>query len=113
MALNLSKSEAIQFSIAQGLHTNKVIAVNVADATIAPTPTIKSLGVVLDAHLKFDDHVVAVCKACYFHIRALRHIRASLPDDVACLIACSIVGSRLDYCNFILGGTSETNFVKL
>ena len=29
------------------------------------------------------------------------------------MIACSIVGSRLDYCNFILAGTSETNFVKL
>ena len=54
-----------------------------------------------------------MCKACYFHIRALRHIRASLPDDVACMIACSIVGSRLDYCNSILAGTSETNFVKL
>ena len=64
-------------------------------------------------HLKFDDHVVAVCKACYVHIRALLHIRESLPDDVACMIACSIVSSRPDYCNSILAGTSETNFVKL
>ena len=82
LALNPSKLEVIQFSVVQGPHTNKVTAVNVADATIAPSPTFESLGVALDAHLKFDDHVIAVCKACYFHIRALRHIRASLPDDV-------------------------------
>ena len=66
LALNLFKLEAIQFSVAQGLHTNKVTAVNVADATIAPSPTIKSLGVVLDAHLKFDDHVVAVARLATF-----------------------------------------------
>ena len=29
------------------------------------------------------------------------------------MIACSVVGARLDYCNSILAGTSETNFVKL
>ena len=43
LALNPSKSEVNQFNVAQGPHTNKVTAVNVADATIAPSPTIKSL----------------------------------------------------------------------
>jgi len=44
--------------------------------------------------LCFDQHIVDVCKACYFHIQA----RESLPDDVAATIACSIISSRLDYC---------------
>ena len=29
------------------------------------------------------------------------------------MIACSIVGSRLDYCNSLLAGMSEANFAKL
>ena len=30
------------------------------------------------------------------------HIRSSLTSDVANTIACSIIGSRLDYCNSLL-----------
>jgi hypothetical protein len=34
-------------------------------------------------------------------------------SDVARTVACSIVGSRLDYCNSLLAGTSKSNLVKL
>ena len=74
---------------------------------------VKSLGVILDPQLTLDRHVAAVSKACYFHIRALRHIRKSLPDDVAKMVACSIVSSRLDYCNSLYAGMSDSNFAKL
>ena len=40
-------------------------------------------------------------------------MRASLPDDMARTVACSIVGSHLDYCNSLLAGMSESNFHKL
>jgi hypothetical protein len=69
--------------------------------------------VTLDTKLSFDEHVTNVCRLCYGHIRALRHIRASLPDDVARTVACSIIGSRLDYCNSLLAGTSKSNLIKL
>jgi len=52
------------------------------------------------------------CKLlCY--IRAQRNVRDSLSDNVARTVACSIVGSRLDYCNSLLAGTSESNQRKL
>ena len=50
---------------------------------------------------------------CYGHIRTLRHVYASLPDDVARTVACSITGSRLDYCNSLLAGTFKSNLIKL
>ena len=54
----------------------------------SPTPPFNhhprsKLGITLDWLLTFDQHVANVCKACYFHIRSLRHVRQSLPDDVA------------------------------
>ena len=73
----------------------------------------KSFDVILVSHLTLDDHEATVSKACYFHIRTLRHIRASLPDDTAKMIACSIPSSRLDYYNFLLVCISEINFSKL
>ena len=42
----------------------------------------------------------------YYHTRALRHVRTVLTDDLAQTVACSIVGSRLDYCNAMLYGAS-------
>ena len=59
----------------------------------------------------FDKHVSETCKASYFHIRALRHI--DLPSTEVCkTVAAAIVGSRLEYCNSLLAGTSS-NLARL
>ena len=89
------------------------LSLQVSDTVIEPSATIRSLGVTLDRHLTFDQHVADVCKARYFHIRVLRHVRQSLPDHVARIVACSIVGSRLDYCNSLFVGMTDCNYKKL
>jgi len=40
-------------------------------------------------------------------------VRASLPDDIARTVACSIVHSLLDYCNALFTGMSEASLSKL
>ena len=49
----------------------------------------------------------------FFHLRALRHICHILTDDAAKTIASSLVGSRLDYANDVLVGTSSKNINRL
>ena len=101
--LNPSKSEAIAFynprskplaALAESIGT-----VSVAGSPIKLQSSIKNLGVYLDSKMSFDKQVSETCKACFFHIRALRHIRASLTTEASKTIAAAIVGSRLDYCN--------------
>ena len=58
---------------------------------------------------KFPKHA----RHSYFHIRALRHIRPSLTTEACKTIAAAIVGSRLDYCNSLLAGTSVSNLTRL
>ena len=48
-----------------------------------------------------------------YHIRALRHIPPRLSYDAAKIAICSIVGSRLDYCNNLFHATSGQNFNTL
>ena len=62
--------------------------------------------------MSFDKQVSETCKACFFHIRALRHSRASLTTEASKTIAVAIVGSRLDYCNSLLAGTSVSNLTR-
>ena len=40
------------------------------------------------------------CAECrFFHIRALRHNRPSLTEEMANVVACALVQSRVDYAN--------------
>ena len=48
-----------------------------------------------------------VAKACNYHIWALRHIRHLLTENIAHTLACSIVTSKLDYCNAVLHGAPQ------
>ena len=59
--------------------------------------------------MSFDKQVSQTCKASYFHIRALRHIQSSPTTEACKTVAAAIVGSRLDYCNSFLAGTSVSN----
>ena len=67
----------------------------------------------IDSNLRFDCHARNVAKTCNFHTRALRRVRSLLTDDVARTVACSIVASRLDYCNALLSGAPAATFDKL
>jgi hypothetical protein len=75
--------------------------------------TVRSLGVTLNKKLTFDQHVTDICRSCYYHIRAFRHVRELLPDEIARTVACSLVSSRLDYCNSLFVGMTKSNFCKL
>ena len=90
-----------------------VSGIDVAGSKVQISSHVKILGVTLDSTLSLNKQVAAVSKACYFHMRALRHIRNALTDDSAKSIACALVGSRLDYANSVLIGASTTNVAKL
>jgi hypothetical protein len=114
LMLNADKSDVMLIGTsAQLLAANHISEIVVAGAVLKPVAAIKSLGVTLDSRLTFAAHVTAVCKACNYHIWALRHIRHLLTPDVANTLACSIVGARIDYCNSILYGASTSSINKL
>ena len=82
-------------------------------STITATDELKILGVVLDSSLTFGKHVQNTARNCNFHLRALRHIRSSLTQDIANIMASSVIASRIDYCNSLLIGISEQNLDRL
>src|ERR1043165_1380336 len=113
MLLNPNKSKMfLVASQAQAKTFAGVSGVSVAGSYITFSVQLKSLGVTLYQTLSFDQHVQNVVKASNFHIRALRHIRPLLNRKVAITVACSIVSSRLDYCNSLLYRTSARNIAK-
>ena len=88
-------------------------SVTVAVCAISISDSLKILGVTLDATLSFDEHIATVVKVCNYHLCALRHICRCITQDIASTIACSIVGSRIDYCNGLLFEASGKEFNRL
>jgi len=114
LLLNADKSEVMVIGTPSQLRLAESIGTEtVADTCVTVSSQLKSLGVISDPRLTFERQVSSVCKACNYHIWALRHIRRVLPQDVAKTLASSIVTSRLDYCNGVLYGTPNSATQKL
>ena len=52
-------------------------------------------------------------KSCHFHIRDIRRICYLLPLSTATALANSLVSSKLDYCNSLYSGISQTSVLNL
>lgn len=114
LALNASKCDAILFGTHQRLRSFTTIStISVAGTQIPLSDYITTLDVTLDKSLALNNHVSSLCQSSYFHIKALRHIRSSLPEDLSIARATAFVQPRLDYANSILYNTSSANLSKL
>ena len=116
LAINPDKSDAIIFSTAQRAEKLRLLGlthINVAGNVVPISKHIKILGVTFDSTLSFSEHIQVLSRSCYFHIRALRHVRPFLTEELSNTLACSLVTSRLDYANALLYNTSEANLTKL
>ena len=54
-----------------------------------------------------------IVRCCYFHIHHIGQINKLLPRQTRERVVNALVTSRLDYCNSLLYGTIDKNFVKL
>ena len=85
----------------------------IADVDLPVAEQMKVLGVVLNWRLTFEKHVTAVAKSCNYHAQAVRHIRHLLTPDLVQTLACSLILSRIHYCNALLHGTLAATIHKL
>jgi len=81
-----------------------VPSLTVAGVNLPVSEQIKVLGVILDRRLTFEKHAIVVAKSCNYHAQAIRHIRHLLTPKLAQTLACSLILSRIDYCNALLYG---------
>jgi len=94
--------------------TSSVSSVSAAGVDLPVADDIKVLGVVLDRRLTFHKHVSAVARSCNYHAQAIRHIRHLLTyTELAQTLACSLILSRIDYCNAVLHGAPSYSIKKL
>ena len=60
-----------------------------------------------------SDQVNVLCRAGYYQLRQLRPVARSLPQECAKTLVQAFISSRLDYCNALLYGISNSLFRRL
>ena len=70
--------------------------------------TVWNLGVLLDNSLKFDKQICAVVRSCFYHLRLLVKVQPFLSGKNLETVMHAFVTSRLDYCNSLYIGASQT-----
>ena len=77
-------------------------ALVIGDYTVAPSPFVRNLGVILDSVAAMERQINAVCKISYMHLYNISKIRCYLDkQSLACIIH-AFVTCRLDYGNALL-----------
>ena len=75
---------------------------------ISPSHSVKVLGVVIDSHLTWKDHVSLIVRRCYCLLVALARIRCKLPKCTRRLLVEALVFPHLRYCICVWGSCTAT-----
>ena len=76
-------------------------SVAVSDELIRPWSVAKNIGVLFDTNMS-TEHVIAVSKSAFYHLRNISRIRKYISSQTAEILMHALVTSRLDFCNSLL-----------
>ena len=112
LSINTSKTQLIIFkSPNRKIPDNLEISVD--GCTIKPSLTVKLLGITLDHHLSFNNHMQSVSKKCHGIIGVLARASPFLSRDLLRLAYIALVRSHLEYASVIFSTASNAQLKKL
>ena len=114
LLLNPSKTEFLLIGTKQQrLKFSDLTNLSLNNDIIPVSSSARNLGFIFDSDMSFSEQINSLSKSCHFHIRDIRRIRHLLPLSAATALANSLVSSKLDYCNSLYSGISQSNLNKL
>ena len=108
LKLNDSKTELMLVTSNRSKHLHNLpTSITIGNDPIPFKQSVKKICFTLDSHLTMNTHVSNIAHRCYFELRRLESIRRFLTSTATATIVCSIVLSRIDYCNSLLFGSTN------
>ncbi len=87
--------------------------IQLGSSTIAPSSTVRNLGVIFDDQLTFKEHIPQTARSSRFALHNIRKIRPFVTEHATQLLIQALVISRLDYCNALLAGLPSSTIEPL
>ncbi len=109
LQLNKGKTEVIAFGNKDVLKVNAYL-----DSRGQTTKNqVRNLGVILETDLSFNNHVKAVTKSAYYHLKNIARIRCLVFSQDLEKLVHAFITSRVDYCNGLFTGLPKKTIRQL
>ena len=106
LKLNDDKTEIVVISRKKDFSSD-ISSIRMGDSDIAPSETVKNLGVFVNASLSMESHINTICKKAFYEVRNIG--RPLLNDKAAATLVHAFVTSKIDYCNSLLYGVPKNS----
>jgi len=85
----------------------------ISNSCVARSASARNIGVIFDDKLSHQEHIISVCKACFFHIHNIWKIRKHLTQNACETLVHAFITSKLDFCNSLMYGLPKIYMQKL
>ncbi len=117
LALNSNKTKWMILSTKQMSATHSLeelpIDINSHKKSLSRVFSTKLLGIHLDQHLSWREHITNLLSSCYATLSVLRKLRNFAPFHVRKRLVESLVLSKLDYCNVMFSSLPDYQLKRL
>ena len=113
LLLNPDKTKLMVFGTRQLLAKLPDFRISLLGKKLVPASSAKDLGVVLDPHLTFDDHVLKTISSCVSSLAQISRIKHVFDRNQLVMIINVLVFSKLLYCSTVWSNTSGKSISKL
>ena len=115
LSLNLVKTNFILFCSQRKteLKSDCNIAINIDNQCIARVSSTKFLGVHIDEHLTWKEHIAVISKKISKNIGIISRIRHLLPRHILVNLYYTLIYPYMSYCNLVWASTYRTRLTTL
>ena len=113
LKLNENKMEFIILGLPQQLKKVGNITIKIGEDIIPNVPSVKNLGMFLDAELKHMIHINKLTCSSFNTLHNISRVRCHLGQETTKILLQALILSKLDYYNSLLLGRPKYNIAKL
>ena len=101
LSLNVKKTQFMVFGTRQMLSRQENIEIVFEEHVLKPVNSVKYLGITLDSHLTFHEHVASICNRTVGKIKLLGRISGFIPQQTNLMLYKTLILPIFDYCDFV------------
>ena len=110
LQLNTDKTEVI---VLGPKNERSKVSAYLDSMSLKATNQARNLGVIIDSDLNFNNHLKAITKSAYYHLKNIARIKGFLSKQDTEKLVHAFIFSRLDYCNGVLRGLNKKSIRQL
>ena len=112
--MNEDKTEVLLITPKRVINSEPFLEfVNINGTSVKFCPSLGNLGVTLNSTLSLHQHVLHVHRGVFIELQGINSIHNFLNTDAVKTLVCSLVLSRINYCNSLLAGLPQCLLNKI